>query len=47
MQESEYFGETLNGQFFQMIGEDTRAMHRFVDVVRGSVSHRVLGMFHV
>ena len=35
MQETEYFGETLNGQFFQIMGSDTRAMGRFVHVVRG------------
>ena len=37
VQESEYFGETLNGQFFS----DTRAMGCFVDVVRGSVSQSI------
>ena len=47
MQESEYFGETLNGQFFQMMGSDTRGMGRFVDVVRGLAFHKVLGMFHI
>ena len=35
IQESEFFGETLNGQFFQMMGSHTAAMGRFVDVVRG------------
>ena len=35
MQESEYFGETLNGQIFQMMGSDTREMGRFVDVFSG------------
>ena len=38
MQQSQCFGETLNGQFFQMMGSDTRAMGRSVDVVRGSFS---------
>ena len=35
MQESEYFGETLNGQFSQMMRSDTRVVGRFVDFVRG------------
>ena len=47
MQESEYFGETLNGQFFQMMGSDITAMGRFVDVVRRLAFHKVLGMFHI
>ena len=35
-------GETLNGQFFQMMGSDTTAMGRFVDVVGGfSVSQSI------
>ena len=38
MQQSQCFGETLNGKFFQMMGSDTRAMGRFVDVVRGNFS---------
>ena len=36
MQQSQCFGETLNGQFFQIMGSDTNiSMGRFVDVVRG------------
>ena len=38
MQQSQCSGETLNGQFFQMIGSDTRATGRFVDVVREGFS---------
>ena len=47
MQQSQCFGETLNGQFFQMMGSDTRVMGCFVDVVRGVAFHKVLGMFHI
>ena len=42
MQQSQCFGETINGQFFQMMGSYTRAMGRFVDAVRGgSVSQSI------
>ena len=33
MQQSQCFGVTLNGQFFQMMGSGTKAMGRFVDVM--------------
>ena len=44
MKHTQYFGETLNGQLFQMMGSDTMAMGRFVDVVRVFLAfHKAFG----
>ena len=48
MQQPQFFGQTLNGQFFQIIGGDTNlSMGRFVDVVKGVAMRKILGMFHI
>ena len=47
MQQSQCF-QTLNGQFFQMMGSDTNlSMNRFVDVVRGSVSQNIAHISYI